>query len=276
MWYYSLKQVVKNIREGCKWRRMRDVQIPHKHERSKNAIYPAGDGEKWIKYVKYLHQLQYQIRELIKQSEDLSNFSCTLSMRKRLREQNEHLNFLIQDAETTEYLLRTQYDELRTMRVEIRVLQYKVAVLLREKGSRGSGVFSKIFQLSSSPITPSNSSGKYTVSSSRGQQSSHYSRATHDAALSQGRGSCQQQRQAVSAVGMIRERRRKSRTRIPPKWDKILAREKNNLVPKLMVCDIVSETLSSEKVSRVSSNFGVSRDDVEAISRYLDTKSVLV
>jgi len=204
MWYYGLQQVVNNIREGYKWRRMSNIQIPHKHEKSKNAIYPAKDGETWIKYVKYLKRSKYRIQQLLKQSEELLNFSCTLSMRKRLKAQFKQLNIWIEDTETTDYLLETQYNELRAMRVEIWVLQYKVAALLREKLSRGS-VLPRIVQFCSSSGTPPSSSAKYTGPLFRKQQSSGYSRVIHNTALSQGRGSCLGQIQAAPAGGMIND-----------------------------------------------------------------------
>jgi len=242
MWYYSLKHVVKNIREGNKWRRMSDIQMPRKHEKSKNAIYPARYGETWVKYIKYLERSQYQIQELLKQSEELLDFSCTLSMRERLEAQMKLLNIWIEDSKTTDYLLMTQYNKVRAMRVEIRVLRHKVAALLRQKLSREKlsmgSVPSKIVRFSPS---------KHTRPFFRQQP----------------------------AGGKIKKRRSKTGTIIPPKWYKILPRAKKSLVRKIVADDIGNVTLSSKTVGRVCSNFGVSREQVDAMARYLDKKYAL-
>jgi len=141
MWYKSLTHLLQNIRDGDKWRWMKDIQIPHQNEKSKNAIYPAREGETWVKYIENLERSQYEIRKLLKQSEELLNYSNVSSMRKRLNKQTKQLARWAEDAETSDYLLMTQYDELRAIRVEIRVLQYKVAALLKEKNSKGEHLF---------------------------------------------------------------------------------------------------------------------------------------
>jgi len=87
MWYHSLRNLLKNIRNGCKWRRMGDIPIPHQLEKSNNAIFPAKEGKTWTKYVEYLERSRYQIRDLLKRSKELSNFSCIILMRKQLKKQ---------------------------------------------------------------------------------------------------------------------------------------------------------------------------------------------
>jgi len=271
MWYYSLRHVLKNIRDGNKWRRMRDIQIPQKHEKSKNAIYPARDGKTWTKYIEYLERSQYQIQRLLKQSEEILKFSGVLSMRKRLKKQLQQLDAWAEESESSEYLLMTQYDELRAIRVEIRVLQYKVAALLREKSSNGSR-FSNIFQFGSSK-TPTDSCSNCSVPLSMGPSSSTCSGPILKTPSFQRRGSHPGQMQVSPTMAKRGERRRSERAAlVPPKWYKRMPREKKSLVRQIMVNDIINETLTAETVTSVCSTFRVSRDEVEAIARYLDEK----
>jgi len=92
MWYHGLKNVIKNIRDGDKWLRLKKIDIPNKPEKSKNAIYPAGEGETWIKYVNHLHRAQDQIQELFKRSEELLESSSVLTMRKMLKKRIKQLD----------------------------------------------------------------------------------------------------------------------------------------------------------------------------------------
>jgi len=156
MWYHSLKNVIKNIREGDKWRHMREINIPHKHEKSKNTIYPARDGKTWMKYLNDLHSSQDQIQELFKRSEELLESSGVLTMRKWLKKRIKQLDAWAEDAKTCEYLLLKQCDEIRVIRVEIKVLQFKVRCLLREKASKGTGL-SNFIPFGSSFNTPESS-----------------------------------------------------------------------------------------------------------------------
>jgi len=260
MWYYSLRRLLQNIRDGNKWRLMKDIQIPQQNEKSKNAIYPAGEGKTWLKYIEYLERSQYQIRELLKQSEELLNFSDVSSMRKRLKKQIKQLDRWAEDAETSEYLLMTQYDELRAIRVEIRVLQYKVAVLLKEKHSNG-GHLLNIFGFGSFSSSAKSSFSNRVSPLLMEQHGFNSSQPSCNTPHSQRRGS----------HGKIKARSGR-RSLISPKWYRRMPREKKSLVRKIMVNDIINDTLSEETVTRVCSTFRVSRDEVEAIARYLDEK----
>jgi len=175
MWYHSLRNLLKNIRNGCKWRRMRDIPTPHQLEKSNNAIFPTKDGKTWTKYCGYIERSRSQIRELLKRSKELWNLSCMTSMRKRLKKQMVWLDARAEDTETSDYLLMTQYDELRAVRVEIRVLQSKVAVMLRVKNSKRS-YRSNIFQFDYSSNSRNISSSNCTDLSWIETQGSYCSR----------------------------------------------------------------------------------------------------
>jgi len=274
MWYYSLRHLLQNIRDGDKWRWINDIQIPRQNEKSKNAIYPAREGKTWVKYIEYLERSQYQIRELLKQSEELLNFSDVSFMRKRLKEQIKQVDRWAEDAETSEYLLMTQYDELRAIRVEIRVLQYKVAALLKEKTSKGGHLFN-IFRFGSFSSSAKSSFSNKAIPLSKGQHSFNSSQPTYSTPHSQGRGS-RGKIEALSTVPMRWESiRSERRSLISPKWYRRMPREKKSLVRKIMVNDIINGTLSEETVTRVCSIFRVSRDEVEAMAKYLDEKYTL-
>merc|ERR1719410_1023569 len=91
-------------------------------------------------------------------------------MRKRLKKQMVLLDALAEDTKTSDYLMMTQYDELRAVRVEIRVLQYKVAAILREKNSKRS---SNIFQFGYFSNSRNSSSSNRTDPSSIKTQGSY-------------------------------------------------------------------------------------------------------
>jgi len=267
MWYSSLRNLLKNIRNGCKWHWIRDIRIPLQLEKNKNPIYPAKDGKLWTKYIENLKRTQYQIHELLSSSKELSNFSCVTSMRKRLKKLMKWLDTLTEDAETSDYLLMTQYDKLRALRVEIRVLGYKVAGLLREKNSKRS-YLSNIFQFVYNSSTTESCSSNGTDLLSPGTPD--FPRPTNNTPHFKSTKSYPEQSQAFSTTSSGDRRRSRRISLIPPKWYTRIPRERRSLVQKIMVNDIINGTLSEETVTRVSSTFRISREEVNAIARYLD------
>jgi len=271
MWYDSLRNLLKNIRNGCKWRRMRDIPIPQQLEKSNNAIFPAKDGKTWTKYVGYIERSGFQIRELLKRSKELSKFPCVISMRKRLKKQMIWLDARAEDTKTSEYLLMTQYDELRAVRVEIRVFQYKVAAMLREKNSKWS-YLSNIFQFGNSSKSPESSSSRCSDPSSIGTEGS-YSLLPINTPYFQSRRSYPGQTQSFSKRAISMERRRSWRPAlVPPKWYTMIPRGKKSLIRKIMINDIINGTLRLETVTRVCSIFRVSREEVDDVAQYLNEK----
>lgn len=278
MWYHSLKNVIKNIRDGNKWLRMREIDIPNKPEKSKNAIYPARDGKTWEKYLTLLHRSQDNIRQLLKRSEELLESSGVLTMRKRLKKQIRQLDTWAEDAKTSEYLLLTQYDELRVIRVEIRVLQYKVACLLREKASKGT-ILSNIFHFGSTS-TPESSITNYIVPLATEPRKSRSGPMNHTTHSHRRVTSDPLQMQPLATdekmQTILPEKRRRRRSEraalVPPRWYKRMPRYKKSLVREMMVNDVIKETLSDYTVSQMCFTFNVTREEVEAIARYLDEK----
>jgi len=155
MWHYSLNQLLLNIWEGDKWSPLIPMRIPYKQEKSKNPIYPARDGKTWIRYVADLEKAQSRIWDLLKKSEELKNFYGIASMRKQLIKHNHKLSKMAKDAQFIGYLMLSNKNELRSIRIEIRVLTYKVSVLLKEKASKDS-IFSNLLLFGSSSNNPVN------------------------------------------------------------------------------------------------------------------------
>jgi len=187
-------------------------------------------------------------------------------MRKRLHKQRKLLDSWAVDAETSDYLLMTQYDELRAIRVEIHALQYKVTSLLKEKKSNGGHPYI-IFPFGSFYSSQKNSSLIRLDSFSS-------SKSTHNTPHSQRRRSNPERTEDLSstiAMG-VEKLRSKRRSLIPPKCYRRMPRETKSFVLKIMVDDIMNETLSEETVTRVCSSFKVSRVEVEAIARYFIEK----
>jgi len=159
----------------------------------------------------------------------------------------------------------TQYDELRAIHVEIRVLQYKVAALLKEKNSKGGHLYN-IFGFGSSSSSQKNSSSNRALSLSVILDSFNSSQSTDNTLHSQGRGSNPGKTEALSPTMVMGGERVRSKRRglIYRKGYRKMPRERKSFVRK-MVDDIANKTLREEKVTPVCSFFRLSRDEVEAI-----------
>jgi len=164
----------------------------------------------------------------------------------------------------------TQYDELRAVRVEIRVLQHKVAAMLREKNSKRS-YLSNIFQFGYSSNSRNVSSSNCIDPSSIETQASYCSRPIRNMPYFQSSRSYLGQKQAFSTGAISREERRSCRAAlVPPKWYTRIPRGRKSLVLKIMINDIINGTLSVETITRVRSTFRISREEVDDVARYLD------
>merc|ERR1719228_2371419 len=96
-------------------------------------------------------------------SEMLVKFLSVFPMRKRLKVLIEKLDKWAGEIETKEWIMLTQYDELRMIRVEIRVLQIKVDVLrnvlVQEQSNNKRCIMSNFLIGSSGSLQFTDSSG---------------------------------------------------------------------------------------------------------------------
>jgi len=282
MWFSSLKQLIENIQMGNKHAPFDPIKIRQTQEKSKEAIYPKKDGVTWHKYVGNLRRSQTQVKELLKMSEKLLKFLSVLPMRNRLKRLLKKLKKWADAVETSDWLMLTQYDELRMIRVEIRVLQIKVDVLrdllAQEQNNKQRSIISNFLVGSSEEISMSlqfaDKSGSIqsvptkSYGSSRAVFRKPHKRGISDHRLMQAIPPEEQKNRRDGS------RWRNSRSEMPvsPVWYRSLSKLKKMDIRKIMVDDIVSKSLAAKTVNRVCSTYKVSEAEVTALARYLDEK----
>jgi len=216
-------------------------------------------------------------------SEKISRFLTVEPMIRRLRRLLRKLEKWADDAETSEWLMLSQFDELRMIRVEIRVLQIKVEVLvdlLVQEQSKRSMISS--FLLGSSGGTSGSTPFTDTPGSVHSVPTDHYG-STRTVFLKPHRRGVSDPRLAQSIpyrkhkIGRHQGRRRRNsrpEVLISPEWYRCLPKQKKTECRQIMVDDIVSKSskLSTKTVNRVCSTYAVSEVEVKALARYLDHK----
>jgi len=282
MWVNSLKQLIHNIQAGNKYEKFLPIEIRQKQERSKEPIYPKKDGANWHKYVDNLERSQVQIRRLLNMSEKISKFLTVHPMIKRLRRLLRKLEKWADDAETSEWLMLSQFDELRMIRVEIRVLQIKVEVLMDAlaqenkrsmissllHGSSGGTLGSVLFADTPGSIhsVPTEQYG-----STRSIFVKPHRRGVSDPRLAQ---APPYRKHKVGRHQGRRRRNSRPEVLVSPEWYRCLPKQKKTEIRQIMVDDIVSKSkkLSAKTVNLVCHTYAVSEVEVKALARYLDDK----
>jgi len=280
MWYHSLRQIINNVRGRDKWRQLRVIKLPPQKEKVEKTLFTSMNGKRWMKWVAELQRAQRQIWELLERSEQLQHLYGILFMRKRLKRQIHQLLTYEEETEESECVLQTQHDDLRCIRIEIAVLQYKVDNLLKEneKISKGN-IFSNLFQFTSSSRSSVSSNAIFTPPLPQARQPRCSVSSASVYHVPQRIGS-QRSSQAPSAhelspFSLKDTSKRRAVKRVvlrPPDWYRCLHRDEKSLIREMMVDDICTKTLRLKTVRSVCSTFGVSQEDVEAVANYLDEK----
>jgi len=282
MWVNSLKQLILNIQAGNKYAPSRPIEIRQKQERSKEPIYPKKDGSNWHKYVDNLERSQVQIRRLLNRSEKLTKFLTVHPMRRRLKRLLRKLEKWADDAETSEWLMLSQFDELRMIRVEIRVLWIKVEVLMDALAQESNRGMISSFLHGSSGGTEGSVLFADTPESIHSLPMEQYG-PTRPVFLKPHRRGVSDPRLAQAIpdrkhkIGRHHGRRRRNsrpEVLVSPDWYRCLTKHQKTEIRQIMVDDIVSKSkkLSAKTVKLVCSIYSVSEVEVKALARYLDDK----